>query len=264
MNRYGLIGGDTKASLSPKIHEIISLESGIKYSYDLISINKFGFSDIKEMLKKENLSGINITNPYKTRITGYIDVKNGLLKNINSANCIRAENNGMISGTNTDGPGFMGMLYNNKIDVDKDFAILGSGGAAISIAYTLAKNHVSSLSIICRNYDKGKHIKFLINRDFPDVDIYVNNSPKYNNMIIVNCTPVVPIPSSLTGSISSEKISAIIDINYSMRSNYPGVKSIDGIDMLIYQAIFSVNYWFRTTIDRDIDIRRIKNHINNA
>ena len=63
----------------------------------------------------------------------------------------------------------------NKIDVDKDFAILGSGGAAISIAYTLAQSHVPSLSIICRDYDKGKHIKFLIKRDFPDVDIYVNN-----------------------------------------------------------------------------------------
>ena len=59
-----------------------------------------------------------------------------------------------------------------------------------------------------------------------------------------------------------KKYESIIDINYSKRSSYPGVKSIDGIDMLIYQAIFSVNYWFRTTID--IDIRQIKKHINNA
>ena len=262
MNRYGLIGGDTKGSLSPKIHEIISEESGIRYRYDLIDINAGDLSDIKGLLNKENLSGINITNPYKTSIARYIDIKNGLLKNINSANCIRLEDNAMVSGTNTDGPGFISMLGNNKIDVDKDFAILGSGGAAISIAYTLAQSHVPSLSIICRDYDKGKHIKFLIKRDFPDVDIHVNNSPTTNNIVIVNCTPAVPIPSTLAGSISSDKISTIIDINYSKRSSYPGVKSIDGIDMLIYQAIFSVNYWFRTTID--IDIRQIKKHINNA
>ena len=241
------------------------MQSGIKYDYSVMSINKNNISNIKDIILKNKLSGINITNPYKIIITRQIDIKNNLLKQFDAANCIRKEDDGMLSGTNTDGPGFIKMLDKNNIKIEnKDFVILGSGGSAIAVAYTLAQKKASSLSVMCRDYNKGVVIKSLIIRDFPAVDIYVNKLSKSDRKIIINCTPVVPIPDGMLGGISIKCIKTIIDINYNDYGKYPGIKSLGGIDMLIYQAIFSVNYWFRTTIDGDIDIIEIKKYINDA
>ena len=49
MNRYVLIGGNTASSLSPKIHKIISMQSGINYDYSVMSINKNKISNIKDI-----------------------------------------------------------------------------------------------------------------------------------------------------------------------------------------------------------------------
>ena len=265
MIRFGLIGKNVSASLSPSIHKAISLETGIKYEYILLDVEKEDIKSIKEIMKVNELNGVNVTNPYKKITIKYVDKIKSATRKIGATNCIKKEDDDSLSAFNTDCIGFEMMMYNNSIDISQNnFIVLGSGGAAAAVAYSLAYNDSKSISIFCRKIGEGIKIKYAVNNTFPDVNIDVDNIDKNFNYHIINCTSAKEIPFNLIGDIRKDQFLSIIDINYNTKNAYKNIKSINGIDMLIYQAIFSVNYWFEKDLDKNLDINKIKERIKNA
>ena len=164
-------------------------------------------------------------------------------KILNSVNCIFND-----KGYNTDWLGLKRALQkNNLILEDKDCLILGSGGVSKSIIYTLIGEKINSISVLNRDLAQKKELENWIYELLP------KNKPHPEPNVIINCTPVGMWPISNKIPFDLEKFSndqLIIDTIYNPYETQlikiakkSGAKTLNGLDMFIFQAIETVNIW---------------------
>jgi len=142
MKKAYVIGTSVKDSLSPTIFNHWFKKHNIKAIYKHQSINKKNFNKkIKKLLVEKNLSGVNITIPFKEKIVNKVHALDKHAKKIGAVNCVFVKNN-RYYGINTDWIGFRYALSKagvskNKITKGKTI-VLGYGGAAKAILYCLS------------------------------------------------------------------------------------------------------------------------------
>ncbi len=244
MKHYGLLGEHLSHSYSKIIHEYIFNNLNIDADYSLIEcdINQLGY--YIDELKKGKYAGFNVTIPYKKEIIKYLDILDDKALKIGSVNTIYVKNDKVI-GSNTDYDGFLETIRINNIDVlNKECYILGTGGASLAINAVL-KDLGGNCYFVSRN---------------PKL-----NQKGYNELenskidILVNTTPIGMYPNineCLIDKKILEKINVVIDIIFNPKKTklleYAS-SSINGITMLIYQAIKAEEIWQNKTINIDIN-----------
>ena len=143
----GLIGTPVEHSKSPEMYNYCFDKFGINYAYLAfdISIDKTG--DAIDALKTVGFRGANITMPCKHEALKYMDELTPAAKAIGAINTI-VNDNGKLTGYNTDGMGYTKNLERNGISVKgKKIVLLGGGGAASAIAAQAALEGASQISI---------------------------------------------------------------------------------------------------------------------
>ncbi len=177
---YGLIGKNISYSFSREYfsNKFKTEKISSKYlNFDLIDINQ-----INELTKEFNLSGLNVTIPYKESIIKYLDVTDSKAKQIGAVNTIKFLNNKMI-GYNTDYIGFKKSLQNlSNINIPKNALILGTGGASKAIKFAL-----SELGI---DFKTVSRIKNNADYTYQEIDKYI-----IEKKLIINCSPVGTFPN---------------------------------------------------------------------
>jgi len=137
-----VVGTNVSASLSPTIFQYWFKKYNLDAEYGYIEIKEENFEEeIKSILKKDNLCGLNVTIPFKERIISYLTKIDEHATEIGAVNCVTINDN-FIEGTNTDWIGFENSLdyfEDNRYDeikTKRDIAIvIGFGGAAKAIIY---------------------------------------------------------------------------------------------------------------------------------
>ena len=161
-----VVGSNVKTSLSPTIFKYWFNKYGVegKYFYKEIKKEKFD-EEIKKTLKEKNLCGLNITTPFKEKIIPHLTKTDNHATSIGAVNCVTIKD-GAYEGTNTDWVGFQNSLEQflkenqNKITTKKDIAIvLGFGGSAKAIIYSLIFCGYKNIKVFNRSYEKIKNIK---------------------------------------------------------------------------------------------------------
>ena len=128
---YGLIGEKLGHSYSKIIHEKLA-----DYTYDLCPLSK---EEFKDFMEKREFKAINVTIPYKKDVIPYLKEMDESATAIGAVNTI-VNKEGNLYGYNTDMPGFIYMVNQNKIQMkDKKVVVLGNGGAAQAIKAAVQK-----------------------------------------------------------------------------------------------------------------------------
>ena len=252
--KFAVLGSNTSTSLSPKLHSIVYDILELNHSYSFIES-----SDIdQDMLLKYN--GLNITNPFKKSIINYVDNVDPLAEKIGSVNCIKYSNS-KIYGFNTDYYGFNQFIKSNNIELfNKDILVVGAGGASLSICSYL--NDINKkFKILNRTYTNTQH--FINKLNVSNNSIYDGKLKHYD--IIINCLPnnVNFLKMLERNEIDYHRSSSIIDINYLTNINYinDNQNYYNGIDMLIHQAIKSIEIWIEKDISQIVDYQIIKDRL---
>ena len=236
---YGLIGKNINYSFSKNFFNNKFENEKINAVYINFDIKKI--EEFKTIVTENNISGLNITIPYKESIINQLDYVDPTAKEIGAVNTIKFHNN-ILSGYNTDYLGFYTSIK-NIVNSNTKALILGSGGASKAIAYTLKILNIKYLFV-----SRSKKNKNYIN--YNEISKEIIN--KHN--LIINCTPVgtypeidqIPkIPISL---ISNRHI--VYDLIYNpskslllKRCEENGAKIINGYQMLENQAMESWKIW---------------------
>lgn len=235
MSKYGLLGKTLKHSYSKLIHEKIYHELGLDNTFDLIEIEEKDIINTLNKLKTKEYLGFNVTIPYKEIVIKYLDELSLEAKKINAVNTIKFENNKLI-GYNTDYYGLKKQLEDNNINpFNKKSIILGSGGAS-KASYQVLKDLNSLVYIVSRN-NKDNNISY---KDLENIeDIY----------LIINATPVGMFPNINESPIDfnvASKADYIVDLIYNPSKTklmtYNN-KSLNGLEMLVNQAVEAFNIW---------------------
>ncbi|MCT4564416.1 MAG: shikimate dehydrogenase [Maledivibacter sp.] len=251
---FGLIGEKLKHSFSPAIHSIIFKELNMEGYYHLLEIEKGNLRDAVYRLKAVGAKGVNVTIPYKVDIMEYLDMVSDEGKKIGAVNTICFRENKAI-GYNTDYFGFGIML--DKFDIhikNKNAVILGTGGASKAVLQYLLDGDVMDVTFVTRDITKGRE-KFKDHRMISYNDIKALS----HQDIIINCTPCGMYPKIEACPVSKEDISkfeAAVDLIYNpietlflKNASKQGIKAVNGLYMLVGQAVKAEELWNDIKID---------------
>ena len=249
MKKYLVIGNPIEHSFSPKLHNYWLKENNINAIYDKKKLNENDLKNIISEIKEEKINGINVTVPYKKAVIPFLDELSPEAKDTQSVNTIYLQN-GITIGHNTDIAGFELAIKYAKYDIsNKKIFILGAGGVAPSIIYSLKKMKASKITLSNRTKKKAENIKKL----FEDLEI-VDWGESIDFDMIINATSIglnnedeIKIDFS---SIGPNKF--FYDVIYNPRetiflkkAKLFGNKAENGKMMFIYQAHQSFTIWHK-------------------
>ena len=100
--KFGIIGNPIKHSLSPTLHNYWFEKYKIDAKYSIIDIEDAELPKIVNRIKEQDLSGINITLPYKQKIVPHLDILVNDAKITSSVNTLYLDNKKLVVGENTD------------------------------------------------------------------------------------------------------------------------------------------------------------------
>jgi len=236
---YGLIGKNIDYSFSKEFFTNKFKKEKLDCTYINFDIKEI--EDLKKIINGNDISGLNVTIPYKERIINYLDFVSPIAKEIGAVNTI-SFNNGVLSGYNTDYLGFYDSIK-KEISQNTKALILGTGGASKAIAYALKLLNVEYL-FVSRFTNNKNHILY------KELDKKIID--KYN--LIINCSPIgtypktTEIPNIPISLITNKHI--VYDLIYNpvksellKQSEEKGAKVINGYQMLKIQAKESWKIW---------------------
>ncbi len=236
MKIFGLIGIKLENSFSKKYFiNKFKKEKITKSSY--FNFNLRDVADLRNLIIEHNISGLNVTMPYKEKIIPFLDGLNEDAKLIGAVNTIKVDNEKLI-GYNTDHIGFAYSLLAN-LNNRKRALILGNGGAAKAVKYVLKNNNIQ-FKVVSRN----THFDYLdINQKIMnDYEIIINTTP-LGSLAEINRFPNIPYKyiskkHLLFDIIYNPKETKFLE--YGKRYN---ALTINGLQMLKIQAEESWKIW---------------------
>ena len=264
MKRFALLGKDIQHSQAKRVHAELG-----DHEYVLVEIEKP--EDIQELFRDDMIDGFNITHPYNTDVIAYLDELTEDAERTQSVNVVKRLPDGRLRGYNTDMTGFR-YLVRGSVE-GRRCLVLGTGGAARSAAAVLDDMGASDIVMVSRDPESAAGKKGICH----EVAAYDRLAPYYHYEVMVNCTPVGRYPDLGDSPLAENKVSVrlfsdlelAIDLVYNpyrtkflqdaKRLTRCNTKS--GMDMLIVQAIASLNVWYdRETDPEDVDLmlRKIK------
>jgi shikimate dehydrogenase len=185
MRKYLVIGNPIEHSLSPKLHNYWIRKNNIKAIYDKKKINESDIKSVISEIKKEEISGLNVTVPFKKSVIPFMDELSPEATESQSVNTIYSQR-GKVIGHNTDISGFeLGIKY-SKYDVNNKIVfILGAGGVVSSIVVALKKMGAAKIIISNRTKNKAEDLK----KSFGELEIIDwGETPNFD--MVINATSI--------------------------------------------------------------------------
>ncbi len=228
--RYGLIGRRLGHSLSPEIHAHFG-----SYPYELVELEPEALS---AFLERGTLAGFNVTIPYKEVVCARCDELSERAARIGAVNTVLRRDDGTLYGDNTDYDGFLYLCRQSKLDFrGVHVLVLGSGGAAKTVCAVL-EDLGARATIVSRSGPVTYERATLLT----DVEVIVNTTP-------VGMYPVLD-ESPLASLSAWPKLRAVLELIYNpahtrlmMMAEARGLIAINGLGMLVSQALAAANRW---------------------
>ena len=261
---FAIIGNPITHSLSPVLHNYWFDKYNINASYSQLNIDEKGLENIVKNIRNKELSGINITLPYKQKIIPFIDQLVNDAKSTNSVNTIFLDDHNVIIGENTDVFGLQAAYLKEITNAqNKKALVIGSGGVSPSVILSLQKSKINNISIINRTYEKSLFLKkkftFL---NVLDWNLLQNEISKFD--VIINATSLgLKNGEDFEFNFDNVKDNLIyIDTIYNPLETKTvkflkekKIKTFNGLEMFIYQGQKSFYLWNK--INPEIDTKLI-------
>ncbi len=261
---FGIIGSPIKHSFSPIIHNFLFKKFDIDAVYIPLEVQKDNLKDFVNGLRTiKNFVGLNVTVPFKNQIAEFIDETSLKSIPINTIKIVKER----IYGYNTDIYGFKKALLKNfpKFRLKgKSVLLLGAGGAAYAVAISLLESKIKKLVIANRTVERVEQLKRYLNKMYKDSSISIKKL-QYNILemlnddfdLIVNATSIGLGNEKSLISFKSSKKGIAYDLIYNpamtdflIQAKKEGLKTLNGLDMLIFQALKSFRIWTGKKPDR--------------
>jgi len=265
-----VIGNPIGHSLSPAIHNAAFNALDLDFLY-----MAFRVEDVKGVLDGmralPNFRGMSVTIPHKIEAMNYVDEVVEVDRSIGSINTIINEQ-GRLIGLGTDGPGALKALVDAGVELDgNNILMLGSGGAARAIAFTLVrKTRLSRLIILDVNESmlQGLTADLKAGTEASVESMVLNCDSLAHVMeyadVIINCTPIGMHPKENVSLVPAELFrpgQVVFDIVYTpletkllADARSRGLKVISGVEMFINQAVLQFRHF--TGVDAPEEVMR--------
>lgn len=258
-----VIGEPIAHSKSPKIHNHWLAELGLEGHYIPLHVSQGTLKQAFDQMKSLGFVGANLTIPHKEDALNLCHSLSDAAQKIGAVNTVRFDENGQIYGDNSD---WIGFRENIKSVVPQwrgaghSALVLGAGGAARAIIYALQQ--VGYDKIIVTNRNGARADALCEEFGHPLNSIPWNERAKSLDTydFIVNTTSLgmsgqpeldLPLNDLKSSAIVTDIVYTPLKTNLLIQAEERGVTTVDGLGMLLHQAIPGFEMWFgvRPTVD---------------
>lgn len=256
----GLIGNPVEHTLSPVIHNTLSMVLGENLAYVPFHVENGRLEDAVKGAFALNLLGLNVTVPYKSDVIPYLTDIDPLAENIGAVNTLVRTETG-YKGYNTDMPGLYRAMCEDGVKVKGEkVLILGAGGVARAVAMLLLDKGAREAILLNRTVQKAQEVADEVNRiagrkfaKAMPMDAY-DTLPAGKQYLAIQATSVGMYPHCDAVVIEDPAFYEKIHTGYDLIFNPPktrfmelveaqGGKAYNGAKMLLYQGIIAFELW---------------------
>lgn len=258
---YGIVGNPVEHSLSPLLQSALFDAAGINGIYAAFGV-KNSLAQAIAGAHALGIRGLNVTAPYKRDV---ITLLSGIDENaheVGAVNTLKYTDNG-YKGYNTDVYGVLKTFQKHGVSFEKDaLVILGAGGGANACAFAGAMHGAKRIYIANRSNNNREALATRIKRYYNDIEVFPIGYGELGNLdggfFILQATSVgMGCAASPIEDLSViEKSSGVIDIIYSplktkilCDAEEFGKIAVNGLDMLVFQAVSAFEIWNGITAD---------------
>jgi shikimate dehydrogenase len=264
----GVIGDPVGHSLSPKLHGHWLKRYGLPGHYIPMRIAQGDLRDVLRTLPKMGFAGVNVTIPHKEHVLSIADSVSDRAVLIGAANTLTFTAQGRIQADNTDGVGFLASIRQSIpgwTAARGPALVLGSGGAAKAIVWALLDDGALEIFVANRTRSRADGLRDQFGARVTPIDwtAIPETVPKVD--LIVNTTSLgmagqPPLSVDLTGVQPATVVTDIVYVPLQTEllrlAEMHGCQSVDGLGMLLHQAVPGFERWFSYTPMVDDDLRR--------
>ena len=260
----GVIGSPIAHSKSPQIHRHWLKTYGIAGHYIPMDVSSDNLENVLRTLPKMGFVGVNITVPHKEKVMEIADLVTDRAILIGAANTLIFRKDGKIHADNTDGYGFVENLKAGAPNWDPrsgHAAVLGSGGSARAVISSLLEAGVPEIMLSNRTRIRAEKLK----QDF-GARVRIFDWVQAGNMmddaaLVVNTTSLgmigkpdmrVPLDGLRAHTVVTDLVYAPLKTHLLAVAEEYGCTTVDGLGMLLHQAVPGFERWFgrRPEVDR--------------
>jgi shikimate dehydrogenase len=254
---FAVIGDPIEHTLSPTMHNAAFEHLKLDFVFLAFRVPPDQLENAIRGVRALRIRGLNVTMPHKNAVTEFLDEADAAVKFLRAANTILNQA-GRLRGFNTDGVGALKALRNNGVNLaGKKVLLLGAGGAAKAIAFSLAKE-VCELCILNRDGAKARELASVL-EPFGKGIVGGELSPTRiqeelrDSDVLINATSVGMAPYASESLVKPEWLKqdlSVMDIVYDpvetslvRNARAAGAKVISGVEMLLFQGAASFEIW---------------------
>jgi shikimate dehydrogenase len=254
----GIIGWPVAHSMSPAMHNAAFAALGLDWCYVALPVVPERIGEAVRGLLALSFAGANVTVPHKQAVMAHLDRVSPAAQAIGAVNTIVIRD-GWLLGDNTDRPGFLASLREEKFDpAGRRCAVLGAGGAARAVVYALASVG-AAVTVYNRTAARAESLARDLAVSLPDAALRARPLAALGEIgaetdLLVNTTPLgtwpeteaspwpatLPLPPHLT----------VCDLVYNppqtsllAQAQAAGARAIGGLGMLVHQGVAAFEMW---------------------
>jgi shikimate dehydrogenase len=259
----GITGWPVSHSRSPRLHGFWLERYGVDGAYLPLPIHPDSFPAAVRGLMMSGFAGVNVTIPHKVAAFGICDIVDDSARRAGAVNTLIFDE-GRISGSNTDGWGFLANLRANGVDATAGPAlILGAGGSARAIAAVLLE---LGIRVAVANRTSGRAERLA--EDLPGLRVVGwedRDAALADHALLINTTSLgmagqPPLTIDFARGAASLAVADIVYVPIETQllaaARGRGLVCVEGLGMLLHQAVPGFTAWFGVQPAVDEALRR--------
>lgn len=259
----GVIGHPIAHSKSPQLQRHWLKTLGLSGYYIPMDVSPDNLAQVLDTLPKAGFVGVNVTVPHKERVMELAHQITDRAALIGAANTLVFRDDGTIHADNTDGYGFIENLRQGAPDWVPNAgpaAVLGAGGAARAVVSALLDAGVPEILISNRTRLRAELLQNDFGKRLKVIDWVQAGNMLEEATTVVNTTSLgmigkpelrVPLDGLQPGTVVTDLVYAPLKTRLLAEAEAAGCTTVDGLGMLLYQAVPGFERWFgqRPTVD---------------
>lgn len=259
----GVIGSPVAHSKSPKLHGHWLRSLGLQGHYIPMDVSAENLETVLRSLPKAGFVGVNVTIPHKIAALEIADLVTDRATLIGAANTLIFRRDGKIHADNTDGYGFIENLKQNAPAWNPaagPAAVLGAGGAARAVIAALLDVGVPEILLSNRTRISAEVLRQDFGKRLTVIDWVQAGNMLEDAATVVNTTSLgmvgkpelrVPLDGLQKGALVTDLVYAPLQTRLLREAQDMGCVTVDGLGMLLHQAVPGFERWFghRPTVD---------------
>ncbi len=251
-----VIGHPIAHSRSPALHGYWLRRYGIKGHYIPMDVATQDLQQALEIMPKLGFVGANVTLPHKEAVLKLADVITDRAALIGAANTLIFRADGRLHADNTDGAGFIANLRQNAPQWDPTAgpaAVFGAGGAARAVIAALIEVGAPEIRIVNRTRPRAEALRSDFGAKITVVDWVQAPNMLEGASTVVNTTSLgmtgksefrVPLDALERTALVTDLVYTPLKTHFLIEAESKGCTVVDGLGMLLHQAVPGFERWF--------------------